>query len=213
MFRHNVILCSCAKHGACQHVAHLVQEIDKYGHRDGRIAHSRKQAITTAKQSPRQRKPHLCNASGKDENKNSIQEQSGGHGVPNCDPSGLEHHRNDSPSPGKGVEGCLHARNYRTANNSNSKRHSYHSAPTPNGEADAEILNVADTKNDFASRRTPIKAELRSQTRPGQPELRAHAQLMDVLQRVQKLEDYQHARNLEAAKVGPIQRTRLKKKV
>lgn len=201
----------------CQHnIAHLLQEMNKYGQEEGRVAHSGKRAITTTKQqSQGPKKLHLCNATlGEEGNKlkpvadmNSTQEQMSGHGAPYCgDSCRPKDHRNKSLSPrkGEGRSGCLHPQKYPAT--IKPKRDSYHSAPTQNGEADLAKLTVIDTKNDFTSRRAPINAKSKSPRSLTQTELRAEAQLMDVLKRVQKLEDYQHARNLEVAKVRNLHR-------
>ena len=187
--------------------------MDKYGQEEGKVAHSGKQAITTIKQqSQGLKKLHLCNtALGEEGNKlkpvtgmNSTQEQMSGHGAPYCDSCRPKDHRNKPLSLRKweGKSGCLHPQNYPTT--TNPKRHSYHSAPTQNGEADLAKLNVIDAKNDFTSRRALVNAKSMSPRSLTQTELREEAQLMDVLKRVQKLEDYQHARSLEVAKVGPV---------
>ena len=202
-------ICTCSLHGACQHIAHLVQEMDKYGHKEGRVTHSGKRAITTTKQSQGQRKLHLCNTPGKEGNKlkpvvdkNSTQGQIlCGCGAPYCDSCRSKDHRSNPLSPGKkeGKHDYLHPQNDHATHNS--KRHSHHSAPTQSGEPDAALI---DTKNDFTSRGALIKAKSVSPTSLAQSELRTQTQLLDVLKRVQMLEDYQHAHNLEVAKVGPI---------
>ena len=216
---HVVIYVHVFLHGACQHVAHLVQEMDKYSQEEGRVAHSGKHAITTTKQSQGQRRKQqgLCNALGEDGNKlkpvahmNSTQEQISVLGTPYCDSCRLLDHTNKLLSPRKeeGKSG-LHPQNYPAT--TNPKRHSYHSVPTQNGEADIAQLNLIGTKNDFTSRRALIKTKSKSPRSLTQSERRAEAQLMDVLKRVQKLEDYQHAHNLEVTKVRPVLRVRQKK--
>jgi hypothetical protein len=187
-----------------------VQEVDKYGQEDVKIAHSEKHAITSTKQSPGQRKQLGLRSTARstaweDGNKLkpvadmiSTQEQISRLGAPYCDSCRLRDHRNKPPSPrkGKGRSRCLHPQNYPAT--TNPKRHSYHSAPTLSGEADLAELNVIGTKNDFTSL---TETKSKSPKSLGQSECRAEAQLMDVLKRVQKLEDYQHARNLQVAKV------------
>ena len=217
---HVVIYVHVFLHGACQHVAHLVQEMDKYGQEEGRVAHSGKHAITTTKQSQEQRRKQqgLCNTLGEDGNKlkpvadmNSTQKQMSRLGAPYCDSCRLLDHTNKplSPRKGEGRSGCLHPQNYPAT--TNPKKHSYHSVPTLNGEADTAELNVIGTKNDFTSRRALIKTKSKSPRSLSLSEHRAEAQLMDVLKRVQKLEDYQHARNLEVTKVRPVLRARQEK--
>ena len=197
-------------HGACQHVAHLVQEMDKYGQEDGRIAYSGIHTITTMKQSQGQRKQlglrsKACSSAWEDGNKlkpvadmNSTQEQISRLGAPYRDSCRLRDHRNKPPSPrkGEGRSRCLHPQNYSAT--SHPKRHSYHSVPTQNGEAELAELKAIGTKNDFTSL---IETKSKSPRSQSQSELREDAQLIDVLKRIQKLEDYQHARNLEVAVV------------
>lgn len=196
-------------HGACQHVAHLVQEMDKYGQEDSRVAHSGKHTITTTKQSrgPGKQLGLCTSARGEDGNKlkpvadmNSTQEQMSWLGAaPYCDSCRRADHRTLSPRDREGCSGCVHPQDYPAT--IKPKRHSYHSAPTQSGEADLAKLNVIGTKNDFTSRRAQIKTKSKSGVSLSQSELRAEAQLVDVLKRIQKLEDYQHAHNLEVVKV------------
>ena len=185
--------------------------MDKHGQEGDTVAHSGRHTITTTKQSQGQRtKPGLCsNALGEDGNilkpvadMNSSHEQMSRLGAPSCDSCRLRDHRAHSPRKGEGRSGCLHPQNYPTT--TNPKGHSYHSAPRQNWEAVTAGLNTSGSKNDFTSRRALIKTKSKSPRSLSQSELRAEAQLMDVLKRVQKLEDYQHARNLEVTKVRTV---------
>ena len=104
------------------------------------------------------------------------------------------------------ISPCLHAHTAPLvedlAEKRNRERNSYHSAPTQNSETVAATL--IGTKNDFISRRTAKEKGALSPTGVARSQLRAQAQLMDVLNRVQKLEDLQHARNMELTKVGQV---------
>ena len=95
----------------------------------------------------------------------------------------------------KGKGGCLHHRNIQTtsdlARKRNCERDSCHTAPTLNSETVAATLISA--KNDITSIRTRGGTNSLADT----PTSRTHAQLVDVIDRVKKLEDLQHVRNME----------------
>ena len=185
--------------------------MDKYSHKESSDAHSGKQSTTTTTRAPRQ--PHKLQVyrDEKDgpetktvaELGSALEEYKPSH----PDSSKPMHHTGGqfSPRKGTGKAACLHPVEIATteglAKKRNCKRHSYHSAPTQNSETVTAAL--IDTKNDFDSKRMAKRRPL-SPSGVAQRDIIVPTQLMDVLKRVQKLEDLQHVHNLELAKVHII---------
>lgn len=185
--------------------------MDKCSCKEGRDEHTRKQLTASVRRSQQQKKPLICCVKEEGHKAKSMTEFSFVQKKSQLSPSDANKlmqsssHQDKQISPGKG-EGkctCLHPCNVQTtdhlAKKRNCKRHSYHSAPTQNSETVAAPFT--DAKSDFISRRSSRGRRPLSPTRVTQSGMPAHSQLMDVLKRLQKLEDLQHVRNIELAKV------------
>ena len=212
-----VRVCAPHVHGNCQHSTHFAQEMDKYGKSvENRSAHCGDRETNTGRLSQKQRK----RSKEKEENKtkpivelSSSQEETTPLGSPcpdwNKPTQQLSYDQTDARGKGGGRSTCLHHRNTQTtgdlARNRNRERDSSHSAPTLNSETVAATLINA--KNDITSRRTRAGPSSLAHAAGAKSTARAHAQLMDIIDRVKKLEDLQHVRNVELqSKVGVIGR-------
>lgn len=205
----------CPSHNDCQHAARSKQEMDKYSHKESRVAHSGKLTATTARESQQQVKVITCDYKTHEANlkplkrSNSSTEKDVDQSVHTYsdlnDPLQYLYPRNMQVSlrKGGGRFPCLYPPHAQAtgdlAKKRNPERNSYNSAPTQNSEAVAAAL--IGTKNDFISARTAREKGALSPTGVARSQLKSQAQLMDILKRVQKLEDLQHTRNMELAKV------------
>lgn len=206
----------CPPHNDCQHAVRLKQEMDKYSHKEGRGAHSRKLRATTARESQQQMMVIACDYDTQVTSlkplrrSNSSTKKDVGQPAPiysdSNDPLQYLHPRDTQFSKGRlgGIPPCLYPPHAPAsadlAKKRTPERNCCHSAPTQNSETVAATL--IGTKNDFISWRTARENGALSPTGVAQSQLKSQAQLMDVLKRVQKLEDLQHTRNVELAKVG-----------